>query len=125
MGYAYDHTFGEDCKVRVRVLDLKTGRLRRSLRPGRLHYPNAENSLDPPPCSTYPERIVMKRNASVAWVATQLRTSQPSWYKVIRVDSRGRKLLDSGPAIDPRSLHRRGDVITWTGDGRRHSARLH
>jgi len=123
--YFYWHAEQEVCFARVRVLDLKTGRLRRSLLPGKRHYPGADGPYGRPPCGPNPERIVMKRNASIAWLTVERRSTEPTWFRVIRVDSRGRKTLDEGTAIDAESLRRRGSTITWRSGGVRRSARLH
>jgi len=125
VAYNYDAATPVDCEERVRVLDLRTGRLRRSLVTGKLHpIPNPPDDYFPP-CAVYPRRIVVKRSASVAWIGLDNSDYSAPLYEVYRVDSRGRVNLDNGTAIDPKSLRRRGSTIYWTNAGVVKSAALH
>ncbi len=73
------------------------------------------------------ERIVVTADGAVAWSATSSRRGARTAVEVRR-RRRGTTnqavLLDSGAAIDPDSLRRRGRTITWTNAGVRRSARL-
>jgi hypothetical protein len=124
VAYGYDHTFDDDCKRRVRVMDLRTGKVMRSTVPGKRHYRRPEFA-DPPPCDPSPKRIVVKHNGAVAWASVELRSDRPSWHQVYRWDGRGRELLDEGPEVAPGSLRRRGSRVTWRAAGRIRSASLH
>ena len=69
----------------------------------------------------------MTADGAVAWSATSSRRGVPTAVEVRR-RRRGTTnqavLVDSGTAIDPDSLRRRGRTITWTKAGVRRSARL-
>jgi hypothetical protein len=59
------------------------------------------------------DNFVMDAAGSVAWIATES-PSTSGEYHVFKSDTtRGAEPLDSGPAIDPKSLRRRGKVIFW------------
>jgi hypothetical protein len=124
VGYSYNHVQGDDrCRYRVRVIDLKTGELRRSLVPGKLYSHTPAQPGGPPPCGVAALRVVLKLDGAVAWIGGDGSTD-PVTYQVHRVDSRGRANLDTGPAIDPKSLRRHRSAITWTNGGVVRSARL-
>ena len=69
--------------------------------------------------------VVLKRNGSTAWISEDQR--QDETYEppsVWRLDSNGRRRLDSGDGIERESLTRRGSTIYWRRDGRVVSAPL-
>jgi hypothetical protein len=125
VAYAYEAGNGADeCTERVRVLDLQSGRMLRSLVTGKLHPISNPPDGYVAPCAVYPTRIVLKRNTSVAWIGLDNSNYWSPFYEVYRVDARGRKNLDNGTKIDGNSLELHGSTITWTNDGVLKSASL-
>jgi hypothetical protein len=61
--------------------------------------------------------LVLKPDGSVAWIA--------SGFKVIRHDSTGTAVVDSGPGIDRHSLAAGGAWLYWTNAGSPRSAPFH
>ena len=132
LGYISQRCDDFDSYHWIRVIDLETGRLRRDLRAMPGAFGGNEVSA-----------FVVKRNASVAWIAegsVEVETG-PRW--AIRVSkSDGRSPTTSvtldGPApgtetgsnlgtsISPRSLrlNRSRRQVTWLSDGKRRSARI-
>ena len=58
--------------------------------------------------------LVLKSDGAVAWIgvgSSILRRG--SYAEVHRADRRGQALLDSGAAIDPRSLKLNGSTLSW------------
>ena len=68
--------------------------------------------------------LVVTSAGSAAWIASRSGIGQTGTYEVHRSDRAGAVLLDSGPAIAPSSLERRGSTVTWTNSGRVRSAPL-
>jgi hypothetical protein len=108
---------GDPCGSGLSVTDMSNGRKRRSPRPAR--SPRCGDQ-----CEVDVRRIVLKRNASMAWV---VKTAPPTAIlQVHSVDATGRRRLDSGDGIDPRSLRLCGsrERVCWTSDGEDKSAPL-
>lgn len=99
------------------------------LRNGHREFTSSPIATIAPDDSTHDElaRIVATADGAVAWTAARSRRGVP-----IAVEVRRRRrgttnqavLVDSGTAIDPDSLRRRGRTITWTKAGVRRSAQL-
>ncbi len=69
--------------------------------------------------------LVLKPNGSVAWIVDRLAfMGSPHTIDVVAVDSTGRRLLDSGLAVDPTSLTLTGSTLTWRKGGATKSATL-
>jgi hypothetical protein len=64
--------------------------------------------------------LVLKANGSVAWIVDLA----PDGVEVVAVDSSGRRLLDSGPDVELRSLELNGSTVTWRKAGQTRSANL-
>jgi hypothetical protein len=71
--------------------------------------------------------IVVKPDGAVAWIATasSIIRRGSSDVEVDRIDARGRGLLDSGAAIDQRSLRLAGSRLTWRHGQSARAATLH
>lgn len=72
------------------------------------------------------ERVVLKRDGSIAWTASarSVISEHVSELEVNRDDARGRALLDSGPRIATGSLRLRGSRLTWRDGSATRSATL-
>jgi hypothetical protein len=59
--------------------------------------------------------IVVKADGAVAWISSvsSVFSHGSATVEVHRADSRGATLLDSGRAIDPRSLRLSGATLSW------------
>jgi hypothetical protein len=58
--------------------------------------------------------LVLKSDGAVAWIgAASSIIRRGSYAEVHRADRRGQALLDSGAAIDPRSLRLHGSTFSW------------
>ncbi len=70
--------------------------------------------------------LVVKDDGAVAWIATAESIGAPRFVRQLaRLDKRGFRVLDSGPAVAVRSLTLRGSMISWhRGNGMR-TADLH
>jgi len=70
--------------------------------------------------------LALKGDGAVAWIAEgrSIIGHGPQPIEVHRHDSRGERLLDSGAAIDPKSLRLTGSTLTWTRAGQTESATL-
>lgn len=69
--------------------------------------------------------LVLRSDGSVAWITTVASPlARVSTAEVHRADRHGAALLDSGPAINPRSLSLHGSTVSWTDGGSRRSASL-
>lgn len=107
---------------RIDLVNLRDGR--REFTSGPLTMPQpAENVADTI------HRIAVTADGALAWSASRRIAPQPAASSVeIRRRRRGTNdravLLDSGTDVDPDSLRRRGDTITWTKAGVRRSAPL-
>jgi hypothetical protein len=103
----------------------------RSLRTGKVIHSATSNRQKSAEGHTGPvQRIVLKRNGSVAWTTTSdcvCEGTVPSAYEVHAIGSSGkRRVLDSGPDVEPASLVLRagGSRIGWTHGGTARSALL-
>src|SRR3954454_539044 len=67
--------------------------------------------------------LVLKANRSLAWIV-DIGSSVGSDRQVVAVDSAGRRTLDTGGNIDPKSLTLNGSTVSWTKGGVAHSASL-
>jgi hypothetical protein len=71
------------------------------------------------------DSLVARPDGAAAWIAEA--SSLGNHLKNVelrRIDARGQSLLDSGPAIAPRSLHLRGSTLTWRHGGKPRSSSL-
>jgi hypothetical protein len=72
------------------------------------------------------DRLVLKRNGSVAWiVSTNSLGTHQRGVGVRRADARGRALLDAGTAIGIQSLRLTGSTLHWRHGGQTRTASLH
>lgn len=102
-----------------------------NLRDGRREFTSAPLTT-PQPAENVADtihRIAVTADGAVAWSASRRVAPQPAASAVEirrrrRASSSRAVLLDSGSDVDPDSLRRRGDTITWTKAGVRRSARL-
>jgi hypothetical protein len=71
------------------------------------------------------DSLVARPDGAAAWIAqaSSLGNHQKN-VELRRVDARGQSLLDSGPAIAPRSLRLRGSTLTWRHGGQPRSSTL-
>ncbi len=67
--------------------------------------------------------LVLSPGGSIAWIATDVLRGTAS-AEVHALDAGGSRLVDSGPAIDVRSLRLNSWRLTWTRDGTQHVATL-
>jgi hypothetical protein len=112
--------------------DLKPYRvLVRSLRTGKVIHGATSNRRGSAEGHTGPvQRIVLKRNGSVAWTTSSdciCEGTVPSGYEVHAIGtSNKRRMLDSGPDLDPASLAliARGTQVTWMNGATAHAASL-
>jgi hypothetical protein len=110
--------------------DLKPFRVYvRSLRTGRVIHSATSNRRASSDGHTGPvQRIVLKRNGSVAWTTSSdciCEGAVPSGYEVHAIGTDGkRRILDSGPEVDPASLALAGARISWKHVGTIRSAGL-
>ena len=98
------------CGYTVNAVDLRNGRNVRSSPAG-----------VPGPGSPYggpASDLVLKANSSLAWISA----GNPA--RVFALDSLGRRQLDSGAGIDPRSLELNGSALTWVKAGAPRSSTL-
>ena len=98
--------------VYVHSVDMRTARFRRRTRvePRVIIEPSAVAVTD----------LVVNRRGALAWIQ-RLEGAVSVW----RVDSRGKRLLDAAPAIEPASLRRPTQArIAWTRDGLAETATL-
>jgi len=124
----------------VRVVDLRTGRRKRSL-----SRTTTAGGASPHPGDTEPVLydLTVSSSGSVAWIdevqsfvlcptqppppAYQFRTCPGEKNIEVRALGPGDtsfRVLDSGPGIAKTSLHRRGRSIYWFHDGQRRSAQV-
>jgi hypothetical protein len=94
----------------VKVIDMVTGHQSFSAR--------ADTDLD------HANQLVLKANGSVGWIEYVPRQAGTIWY-VRRHDSTGTATVDSGSAIDPKSLAAGGSWLYWTNAGSPRSAPFH
>ena len=97
-----------------------------SLRTGRhLHRAEAIEPLDTG--DEVVTDLVVKRNASVAWIAIHEDPPSAGGTRTVEVNGQGtagRVRLDAGPDVAPRSLTLSGATVSWSKGGRRASATL-
>jgi hypothetical protein len=110
---------GSQCTSALHAMNMANGRDRH------FSLTSILPECEPNDCRDRVGRIVLKRNASVAWTATQP-DAYGSRTQVLRIDHRGRKLLDSGKRIARRSLRLCGRRrhVCWRSAGRQRSATL-
>lgn len=112
--------------------DLKPYRVYvRSLRTGRVLHSATSNRRGSAEGHTGPvQRIVLKRNGSVAWTTSSdciCEGTVPSGYEVHAIGAaNGRRILDSGADVDPASLAliARGMQVTWMNGTVAHTVTL-
>jgi len=69
--------------------------------------------------------LELKANGSVAWIVDRFEfMGSPHTIDVVAVDSAGRRVLDSGTDVDPKSLTLTGSTLTWVKSGATRSASL-
>ena len=101
----------------VIVRDLGNGQQLRAAAPTNRILPESFTSVD---------SIVVKADGATAWISqtsSVIRSGSPV-TQVWRADAPGQSLLDSGGAIDARSLRRSGSTISWRDGSKVRSARL-
>jgi hypothetical protein len=94
-----------DCTGAIKVRNLRTGVLRRSIMP---------------PHSLVADRVVASRSGAVAWT----RRTRPGVVEVRALGASGERLLDSGPDVAPDSLALAGSTVYWKRGGQAYSASL-
>ena len=91
--------------VYVRSVDMRLARYRRRA--------VVEPAVSAEPSAVRVTDLVVRRTGAIAWVQ-QLEDETSVW----RMDGRGRRRLDAGAGIDPRSLRTvAGGRLTWRRDG--------
>ena len=101
------------------VTDLKRGRIKR--RRGPVFDPTSPDSG-----RATVERIVLKRNGSVAWLARGFSAKRDRMTReVYRLDRRGYRRLDEGPTIKRRSLRLHCRRLSWIHAGHKRTATLY
>jgi hypothetical protein len=106
LGYSYDESGMEDYTT-VRVMDIRTGRLR--------HNADGITQLGTPDFNQKPgvTDLELRPSGDVAWIARNIYV-QPMRLEVFKLDAQGRTLLDAKSQIDPNSLAISGKRIYWT-----------
>lgn len=108
-----------DDQVDIRVLDLRTGRLRSRPRPV-LSSPESREGEEQPKVTD----VQVEPHGAVAWIVFDPYL-RPSGYEVRKTATRDRSvLLDSSDEIDPRSLSRCGHELRWINAGELRTAKL-
>ena len=95
-----------DSTAYVRVTDVQSGTVVRTIRDGQL--------LD----NTEMTALVVAADASVAWIF------DGNTYYVVVSDHHSTRIVASGTTIAPRSLRLSGSTVSWTHDGQTQSAAL-
>jgi hypothetical protein len=110
----WDHYGGGSYKVAV--WNARTGKLIHST------SQSGDGTADIPAWSS--DNFVMDRAGSVAWIAIE--DGYTSWtYHMFESDTtKGARLLDSGTSIDPKSLKRHGEVVSWRNGKETRTARF-
>jgi hypothetical protein len=104
---------GHDSFV-IYVRDLLTGRI--------VHEaPTAEAKFPGEVGKDSAEKIVLKRDGSVAWIDQ----TEPHEFQIRAVDKTGNRLLAVSGDIVPRSLSLKGSTLRWIEDGKPTYAILH
>jgi hypothetical protein len=104
------------CTPSIAVRDLRDGALFRHLEVSSESLPGRPRDV---------ESLVLKANGSVAWIVSRAGfMGSPSAVDVIAVDTTGRRVLDSGVDVDPKSLALTGSTLTWRKGGAARSASL-
>jgi hypothetical protein len=106
---------GASCYSTVLVRDLLGGRLVRNL--------DATMSGGAPGDTQHVTDLELKPNGSLAWLV-QLSGYTTRKVEVVAVDASGRRLLESGPDVEPESLTLDGSTLSWRTGGVTHSATL-
>jgi hypothetical protein len=71
------------------------------------------------------DALVLKRDGAVAWISDSQSIVRPGKeVEVVKHDSAGQKLLDSGGGIQPTSLRLQGSTVSWVNAGVKRSAAL-
>ena len=96
----------------------------RSLRTGRLRSRHAGVTEAPGPESVSSVTgIALKANGSVAWIGQANSIIGPAFIREVeRSDSTGFAVLDKGDGIGLHSLALHGSTLSWSDDGKTHSA---
>jgi hypothetical protein len=102
----------------VEVVDLRNGRVLHRVPTGTPTAPPKNGDIGIGGATA----IVLKSDGAVAWIVGVGGTVVE--YQVHAVDSKGSRVLASGPEIDPRSLALAGSTIYWTQGGKPFSAPL-
>ena len=106
VAYQYLLCRGDCARSDVRVIDVKTGRVRRSSKAG--------------PGSAPMFGLVVNRRGSAAWA----RQYDDARFEVRALTAKGEMTLDSSRGIDPLSLAFAGSRLYWLRDGQASSAVL-
>jgi len=106
---------GASCYSTVVVRDLRNGRLINDLA--------ATMTGGAPGDTQHVTDLELKPNGSVAWLV-QLSGYATRTIEVVAVDASGRRLLESGPDVEPESLVLDGSTLSWRTGGVTHSATL-
>lgn len=111
-------SFGIDTgSSNVVVRDLASGRVLHDVEAIHRLLPEAYQAVD---------AIVVKPDGAVAWISeiNSVIRRGAGGLGVLRIDARGQRVLDTGPAIHPKSLRLRGSTLTWRDGARTRSATL-
>jgi hypothetical protein len=116
-GYALRSMGVDTGASRVRVLDLRSGRV--------IDDSAATSPVTRPESFTAATALVVNSRGHVAWVGSKraIGVSRPT-YEVRKIDSPAETLLDAGPDIGAQSLRLRGAQLSWTHGRGRRKARL-
>jgi hypothetical protein len=116
-GYALRSMGVDNGSTRVRVTDLRSGRM--------IDDTAATSPFPRPESFTAVTALVLNTRGHVAWVGSKsaVGASRPT-YEVRKIDSPAEALLDAGPDIGPRSLRLRGTQLSWSHGRGRRTARL-
>jgi hypothetical protein len=106
---------GASCYSTVLVRNLQDGRLVSDL--------DATMSGGAPGDTQHVTDLELKPNGSLAWMV-QLSGYATRTIEVVAVDASGRRLLESGPDVEPESLTLDGSTLSWRTGGVTHSATL-
>jgi hypothetical protein len=116
-GYGLRETGIDTGSSRVRVVDLKSGRV--------VVEAAATTPVRRPESSVNVAALVLNARGHIAWVGAKgAIVGPPTIYEVHKIDASAGVLLDSGTKIDPSSLRRHGRRISWVRGRTRRTAAL-
>jgi hypothetical protein len=115
VAFAVANCPGASCYSTVVVRNLQDGRVVNDLA--------ASMTGGPPGTSEHVTDLELKPNGSLAWLV-QLSGPSRRTIEVLAVDASGRRLLETGPDVDPESLTLDGSTLSWLTGGVTHSATL-